>query len=371
VNIKVQHIFCDRLDEVSALIRNVENGMNTTHILIRRMGKTGTIYHLFHQLMEKKMIKCIYTDLFATQSIKDLTGQVAAAIFSAFPEKKSAGKKFMKILKSLSPVIKYDLLSGQPEIHFEYTRPKQYEHSLATLMTFLDEQNTPVLFAIDEFQQVAGYPEKNTEALLRTIVQQLKNVVFIFSESNKHLMNEIFNSQKRPFFASTQILHMGAIQSEKYLPFIREKFEEAGRNIQEEALTFIAEWTRLHTWYTQVLCNHLFASKIRNIDKTVVKMHADIILKEAEGTFFQYRNLLTPAQWQFLKAVAGEGRLYQPSSKEFLGKYQLSSPGNIPRLLQSLFSKEMIYRAEDENGQSYFSVYDCFLSRWLKKLPLK
>ena len=35
--------------------------------------------------------------------------------------------------------------------------------------------------AIDEFQQITEYPEKNVEASLRTIIQTLKHTQFVFS----------------------------------------------------------------------------------------------------------------------------------------------------------------------------------------------
>jgi len=358
--------FCDREDEAFALIRNVENGLNTTLVSIRRMGKTGLIYHVFHELLKKKEIKSLYVDLYATQSLKDMCGQLAAAMFMVFPEKQSAGKKFLKLLKGLSPVITYDPLTGLPEVHFEYARYRQYEHSLASLFAFLEEQDSHILVVMDEFQQIVQYPEKNTEALLRTLIQKMKNCSFIFSGSNRHLMSQIFSNQKRPFFASTQLLFLNAIPSEKYLPFIRTKFEEHKRTISDPALAFIGEWTRLHTWYTQVVSSRLFAANIRSIDTEDVKSVCSNILKESEGVFYQYRNLLTPAQWQFVTAIAKEEKLYQPMSKDFLQKYGIPTAGNIPRLLQSLMAKEMIYRAED-NGQSCYVVYDCFLSRWLEK----
>jgi len=62
------------------------------------------------------------------------------------------------------------------------------------------------VFAIDEFQQITNYPEKNTEAFLRTHIQSSQNTVFIFCGSNQKLMHEMFNSAKRPFTHVVPIL---------------------------------------------------------------------------------------------------------------------------------------------------------------------
>jgi len=39
------------------------------------------------------------------------------------------------------------------------------------------------IVAIDEFQAITDYPERNVEELMRTYVQQCRNAVFVFSGS--------------------------------------------------------------------------------------------------------------------------------------------------------------------------------------------
>ena len=358
-------LFCDREKEIKSLIRNIENGVNTTLISIRRMGKTGTILHLFEELKHENELNCIYVDLYATRTFKDLTENIALSIHNAIPENKSLGKRFMKILKSLNPILSFDSLTGNPELHFEYAQPKQYEYSLSALFKFLDMQQKTIVFAMDEFQQIATYPETNTEAILRTQFQHLKNIRFIFSGSNKHLINEVFSSSKRPFFGSTQMLSLSNIPQKKYLSFIKSKFELSKRAISDEALAFIADWTKLHTFYTQALCNRIFANKYHKIGIGEVKESCAQILIENEASYYQFRNLLTPLQWQFLKAIAKEEKVFQPNSKHFIQKYQLGTQANAQRALTSLINKEMIYQGNDDN-KSYYAVYDCFLMRWLQ-----
>ena len=141
-------------------------------------------------------------DIYASQSIKEFTESLSQAILQQIPEQKSIGKRFLDLLKGFHPILSYDALTGQPEISFEFTEQKGAEKTLAAIFQFLETQDRRILIAIDEFQQIANYPETNTEALLRSYIQQLKNVRFIFSGSNKHMMNELFNSAKRPFFSS-------------------------------------------------------------------------------------------------------------------------------------------------------------------------
>ncbi|MDF1559955.1 MAG: ATP-binding protein [Bacteroidales bacterium] len=305
-------------------------------------------------------------DLYPTRSIKDLTRQLATASINVHPEKKWAGKRFLSFLKGLRPVITYDSLTGAPGVRFEYSAQSDYEITIAALLNFLNDQGADIYLAFDEFQVIASYEEGNAEAMLRTMIQPLNNVHFLFSGSNRHMMTEIFNSSKRPFFASTRIISLPPIPEESYSLFIAEKFMENKRKISPEAIGFILEWTRRHTYYTQSVCNTLFSSGGREIDIHSVKEICGEILDEQEKTFLQYRNLLTGNQWKLLMAVAKEGNVYKPHSGEFVSKHSLGTPASITRAIDALLTKEMIYEESNSSGK-YYSVYDLFLSRWLER----
>ncbi len=358
-------LFCDREYELETLKKRIENQTNTTLISARRLGKSALIWRLFDEFDAKDRI-CIYIDIYATQTLKDLIEILAAAILKHFPEKKSIGKKFLDVLKGFRPIITYDSLTGQPAVHFEFAQAKEGEQTLGGLLQFLDEQKIKILIAIDEFQQVAAYSEQNTEAVLRTAIQLLKNINFIFSGSNKHLMTEIFTSSKRPFFSSTLMLGLSTIPEDKYKSFILQKFTEKKRAISEMEINFIIEWTRCHTYYTQMVCKEVFATQIKKIDIDVVKKVCSNILTSQQLTYIQYRSLLTSLQWQLLIAIAKEGKLYNPQSANFLQKYKVGSASSVKKALDALIDKEMVYRNDDIDTTSY-QVYDVFLSRWLER----
>jgi len=356
--------FCDREKELDLLHRNVLNGINTTLISPRKMGKSGLIFRYFDDLSPD--IQAIYVDIYASRSLPDFIKLMAEAILIKFPEKSKIGKDFMKFLKGLRPLISFNPFTNLPQIQIEYQSPQEVVYTLQGLFTFLEEQqNMLIVVAIDEFQQISAYPEKNIEALLRTHIQQLKNIRFIFCGSNKSMMTEMFTHAKRPFFASTRLLHLDKIDNAKYETFIRSHFEANKKNIQNEALSAILIWTRSHTFYTQNLCNYVFSMKINHIDIEIVKSAMDGILKENESFFFQYRQLLTPAQWNFMIAIAKENEVSQITAQRFISKYNIGTPANSRRILKSLIDKELILESLSIEGSKY-QVYDVFLSRWLE-----
>ena len=230
----------------------------------------------------------------------------------------------------------YDAMTGQPQVSFTFSTHQQYEQSIESLFRFLESQSKPVLLAIDEIQQITRYPEKNMEALLRSQLQTLSNVSLIFSGSSQHLLSEMFSDGTRPFFASTQFLYLKEIDRKVYMDFIRGIFIKHHINIQEIALEFILDFTRLHTFYTQSICNRVFASGLKNITHDHVRQICGQLINEQEPLFFQYRNLLTPIQWNLLRAIAKEGFFYQPNSKVFIEKYSCLE---VPQTYNVLLSR--------------------------------
>jgi hypothetical protein len=89
------------------------------------------------------------------------------------------------------------------------------------------------------------------------------------------------------------------------------------------------------------------------------------LLKRNEPVFFQYRQLLTPAQWNFLIAVAKEGEVRQLTAKKFLNQYHLGTPSDARRISKSLIEKELLLENHTKEATVY-QVYDLFLSRWLE-----
>lgn len=90
--------FCNRKAEIKTLKSNIDNGINTTLISIRRMGKTGLILHLFSKLSRNAQMRCLYVDMYATQNQKDLIERIASAVLKEFPAKKPIGKKYLTLL---------------------------------------------------------------------------------------------------------------------------------------------------------------------------------------------------------------------------------------------------------------------------------
>jgi len=357
--------FCDRKKEIKSLISNINNHQSTTLIAIRRMGKTGLIQHLSHII--SKDWDCIYINILSTEHMDDFLSSLSSAILKAVPEKTKFGQKLWDFFKSLQVTISYDPLSGEPNMSFNLN-PEESKVQIKNLLNILDHHSKPVLIAIDEFQQITQYPEKNADAYLRTIIQQLKNVVFIFSGSQQHIMQDLFSNPSKPFFRSTAFLHLEKIDFEIYRDFIVDQFATHKKQISPQIVEEILEWTHSHTYYVQLLCNRVFAHSKKVVKKSIWQEEAQRLLKEQEMVFFTYREMLTKSQWKLVKAIAKEAKVYNITASSFIKPNDLGSSSAILRAANSLLKKELIYKEMDENGRYYYSVYDILFQRWLATL---
>jgi hypothetical protein len=300
-------------------------------------------------------------DLLPTSNLEGFVQELGTAVLKAI-EKQSKNwiKKIGQVFKTIRPVIKIDSLSGQPSIGFDFRNQEEVIYTMDEIFSFLKSFDKKVVIAMDEFQQIRKYPDKNVEALLRKHIQTMGNVNFIFSGSLKNILLSMFGEYSKPFYQSTDILYLEKMDEEMYSEFIHQKFVKAKMKISPGEVESILRMGQNHTFYVQYLSNRIFSRNARVIDRDLIDEVWYEILHEREGIFYNYRNLLTNFQFKLLKSIAKEKQLKQPYVKEFLREYNLGTPSTVATALKALLEKELV---AEENGV-YF-VQDVFLSAWL------
>ncbi len=352
--------FCDRENETQTLISRLQSGESSLILGIRRLGKTALMHHVLAQL--PKTWNTIYLDILHTENEAGLLNALASGLLRSIPEKSLFGSKVWTFIKSLRPTISFDPLTGSPQVGFDVKEPDSH---VKDIFQFLAMSKRFTVIAIDEFQQIATYPEKNTDAWLRSQLQTLPQVHFLFAGSQQHILSELFTDPGKPFFKSATPLKIGKIGSEAYSKFIVNTFKSNGRQISPETTSEILHWAQHHTYYVQLLCNRVFATGMKKITNEVWQQEANKLLIENEPFFFHYRGMLTSAQWNLLRAVAREKVVKEPSSKSFISKYQLGSSATVLRSLESLQHKELVFKEFDERGNSFYSAYDVLFEQWI------
>lgn len=351
--------FCDRAEETSKIIDAVKNGRNLTLIAPRRYGKTGLLHNAYNSLGDD-YIK-IYIDIFATRNLNDFTKTLASAVVGAIDTPiEKAMLQVGKFFKSCRPTI-LPQENGMPKFSFDIA-PQQTETTLKEIFEYLKDHKGKVVIAIDEFQQILEYPEKGTEALLRSYVQNVPWVRFLFSGSRHHLMGEMFLSSKHPFYQSTDILSLPVIKREKYAEFASCHFAKAGHIFNREVFNVLYDRFRGVTWYIQMLLNRIWGKQEGLKD---VSQITDVINEMVAERAFVFRDLYFSQNEScqlLLLAIAREGTVKSMFSSEFISRNALKATSTVRSALKNLENSELVYH--DEKG---YVIYDQVFAQWLIK----
>jgi len=351
--------FCDREKEAAQLISGANNGTNIVISSLRRMGKTGLIKHVFNLLDKEDEHYLFYVDIDQTDTLNDLVNKLANGLLKN--AKKSFIEKFLDFLKRLRPVFTFNSLTGMPEVELRQEGSKQDEVSIESILDYLENLDRTVVLAIDEFQRITSYPEQRVEAFLRSHIQHLQNVRFIFSGSSRGVLQSMFGDHSRPFYQSAGYLFLERLDREVYADFVQGHFVHTGRSISITDIHSCLDWTDDHTFYSQYLFNTLWGHGIEKIDSGTVLEVQQEILASRDAMYSNYRKLLTEAQYQLLKAIALEKQVKHPNSSGFLQKYGLGSASTINSAIRTLADKELVY---EEKGM--YKLYDIFQSQWFR-----
>ena len=353
--------FCDREKETEKLLETLRNGRNITLTSPRRLGKTGLIKHVFHLLRRQdSKTTAIYIDLYPTESLYDFTQAFSSAVLGQLDSSPlKVLKKIASLFKGLRPSLTVDQVTGQPKVGLDIVAGSE-AGTLEQVFNYLKQTGKTCYIAFDEFQLISRYPEQNVEALLRSYIQDLHNVHFIFSGSQAHMLGEMFLSPKRPFYQSTSENTIGTIDEDAYHAFAAAFFKGQGRTLQKEVFHHIYDLYEGFTWYIQMVLNRLYGKAGRPLDEALVQESIRDILRENE---FYYQHLLQvypKGQVKLVKAIAKEKKVKEITAGAFISKYGLTATSSVKSALSRMLDEEIIYRSPDG-----YLVYDRFFGQWL------
>lgn len=356
--------FCDRVDETRRLTSLLENGNHVALISPRRMGKTGLLKHCFAQEQMRSQYYMFIVDIYATKSLAEFTYELGRTILSVLKSKeRRAWERFLQVAASFRTGITLDA-QGQPSWNLEVGDIKTPKVTLDEIFNYLENADKPCLVAIDEFQSIVDYTEKNVEALLRTHIQNCNNAWFVFSGSKRRMMGEMFSSPARPFYQSATTMSLKPIPMQAYTAFISQHFEANGYRIDPEAIEYLYNKFEGVTWYIQKICNEVFANAVPDSPCCAADIDAaiELAVDEKDDTYQDLMSRLTTKQKALLTALGHSPKNIQPTSSEFIRKFHLTSASAVQRGLSSLLDKDII---TNENGTYY--IYDYFLYHWLQR----
>jgi len=365
-NVIPEKYFCDRKNECEALVKAISNQSNVVLTAPRRIGKTGLINHVFEDKRLSDNYYVISIDILHTVSLAEFVQELGNATFRTVAKRSARlSKNFALTLKSLTASFGYDPVTGTPTFNLKLGDISAPDYTLDEIFEYLEVADKPVIVAIDEFQQICSYQEKNTEEILRSKVQKLLNTRFIFCGSSRRLISQMFFSSKRPFYQSATSLELNQIDRNIYADFAQEHFSDANKKIKAEAVYFAYDTFRGVTMYVHRALHDAFSMTMVGEECSLDDMKAvcDGFIEECGSHLKELLRSVSPQQKELLYAICREQDAVGITSGAFIKKHSLRSASAVQSSSKVLLANDMITKL----GNSY-SISDPIFEIWLNRI---
>lgn len=356
--------FTDRIEETKRIKLDFENGINVILISPRRMGKTSLVKKVISE-MNTPEIKVVYMDIYDCRCEYDFYNRFAETIM------KSTGNQLEQVMENIKRFLVRvsPKLSFSPEPNSEFSvslgiTPKDYspEEILDLPERIAKEQGIKIVVCIDEFQQIGEFSDSLTvQKRLRGVWQHHQHVSYCFFGSKKHLMENIFQSRRMPFYQFGEMLHLKCIPTEYWVPFICSRFEKYGKEISEEYAARICHTVKNYSSYVQQLAWNVMAETEIEVNEESFTEGFNALLEQNSSLFIQQTEGLTTYQLNFIRLLCN-GIHSGFNTQSVVEQYSLGSKSNVDRIKKCLIDRELI--TIEKEG---VFLADCVFELWFKR----
>lgn len=357
--------FIDRVRETQRLKNDFENGTNVILISPRRMGKTSLVKHVINQ-MDNDSIQVVYLDIYDCRSEYDFYNRLAVALLKQTATRSEQVLRNIKdMLSRLTPKISF---SPDSALDFSISlgiTPKDYspEEILSLPEQISKKTGKHIVICIDEFQQIGEFPDTiSVQKRLRGAWQLQKNTSYCLFGSKKHILEQLFQSKKMPFFQFGDMLFLDTIPAEEWVRYICRQFKTRNMTISETHAKKICDTVHCHSSYVQQLAWNVMLNADKEVDDSVIEYSINDLINQNVALFMQQTAGLTTYQMNMLRTLA-KGINLDLTSASVLQEYNLGSKSNISRLLKSLTDKELI-----EKRPNGVFLTDVVFQLWIQRL---
>jgi hypothetical protein len=356
--------FTDRELETKRLQLNFENGMNSILISPRRIGKTSLVKKV-KSLTEGKERIVVFMDIYKCRTEYDFYEKFASSIIQATSTKMEQMLKTAKeFIMSITPKISYS-----PDPGMEYTlslgiTPKSNtpEEILNLPERIAQKKGIQIVVCIDEFQQIGEMPNSLTiQKTIRSVWQHHRNTSYCLFGSKQHLMTKLFYSRKMPFYQFGDMFFLKKIPTEKWVPFIISRFQDAGKQISEEIAQKICQTVDNYSSYVQQLAWNVMVVSDEAISEQSFQEGLEATFAQVTPFFVEITANLTAYQLNLIQAICA-GYHDDFGKKEVTSQYDLGSRSNLVKLKSALIEREIIEQREEG-----LYISDPLFELWFKR----
>ena len=356
--------FTDRAEDAKRLHANLTHGINTILISPRRWGKTSLVKKVISEI-DRPDIKPVFIDIFQCKSEYEFYHAFASAVIKQTSSKLDEWVETAKtFLSNISPKFSF---GSDPmndfSLSFEWNPKDDTETDILQLPEKIaQKKNVHLVICLDEFQQMANFTDSEKfQKKLRSVWQHQQNVTYCMFGSKKHLMENIFNDKNKPFYKFGDMMFLKKIPTEKWVPFIIERFASVGKQISEPLAAKICSTVDNYSAYVQQLAWNVLAVSTDTVTEESFSAGLEETLAQVSPLFVEQTHQLTTFQLNFIRALCS-GYHKDFGKKEVTSQFNLGTRSNLEKLQTAIVEREIA--DYDETG---YYLTDPLFEIWFKR----
>ena len=318
--------FCNRTEETERLKRCIMHHRPVLLVSPRRYGKTSLALHGIKQ----SGLPFAHIDFFSAVDDQDIEYAILRGIGKLISSLETAPKKALALAVDFfsGTHIRAVLSKMGISIEIDNQREKPSQRILKVLerLEKLSEttQQKLVLF-FDEFQCIGEIADdQSMESVLRQVAQLTQSISFVFSGSNRHLLNQLFEDRKRPFYKLCERITIERIENSHYKQHIQKAAFDIWKNpLDELVFESLFACSERHPYYINLLCSRMFLKKDQPSAEVVENMWAQYVREERSSVASEL-DMLSRNQKKLLTMLAREHGTNAPLGQDFVQKSRIS-----------------------------------------------
>jgi uncharacterized protein len=357
--------FCDRDDELQALVRRMEEGIHVIVLSPRRYGKTSLLQAALRRFRTGGG-RAGYADLIRATSEQEIATEILTATVNGVVRRgRRAARTLEQVLARLRLTPSVSVTTeGNVSFAFEPAVARRaWQQILDDALDLLADaaKEGPVALALDEFQQVAEVGA-GIGGAFKAAADRLTNVSLVFAGSHQSVMEKLTRTRGAPLYGMGEVLSLDIVARQAMVDYLSRRARAGGKRlakaVAEQLFDRAGGIPNDVQWLAHAAFEHASGE---TVDELAISAGLDAVVARQSSTFAERFETLAPSQRRTLKALAASPTKHV-YSRQFLNQVDVANANAVRKALAALAAAELVERVDGT-----WRLTNPFLQAWLKQ----
>lgn len=347
--------FCNREIEVEKLVQFIEYRRPVLLVSPRRYGKTSLALQAIHYTK----LPYANIDFFSVVDVQDIEKVILRGVGELISQIESVPKRALLLASEIFSNAQIRAGYGGLELAIEFNRRKEKPaynilDILERLERLADKIKQKIVLFLDEFQSVSEItPNHAIESVLRQVAQLTKSIAFVFSGSNRHLLNQLFDDRNRPLYKLCERITLERISEQSYTKHLQNVARKTWNiELPQRVLDYLFQRTECHPYYMNLLCARMWASQHSPTVESIDELWQQYKREERSSVSTELE-LLSKNQRKLLTVLARTDGTNAPLGQKFVHQANMAK-ATIDQALTFLEKKDYVFK----NNERHINILD-------------